>query len=83
MFYVLTLVAARDTLLSPGMIDRVRNATFGRRPVELSANEATDIACAARPDLAQVHAALEGAAVDAIVTRAPGRRKMLLGRVDG
>ncbi len=78
MFYVLTLVAARDTLLSPGMIDRVRNATFGRRPVELSANEATDIACAARPDLAQIHAALEGAAVDAIVTRAPGRRKRLL-----
>ena len=78
MSYVLTLVAARDTGLSSGLIDRVRDAVSGRRPVELSANEAADIACAARPDLAQVHAALEGEAVDAIVTRPQGRRKGLL-----
>ena len=78
MSYVLTLVAARDVGLSPGLTDRVRNAVSGRRPVELSPNEAVDIACAARPDLTQVHAALEGASIDAIVTRARGRRKELL-----
>ncbi len=78
MSYVVTLVAARDTGLSPGVIERARDAVCGRRPVELSANEATDIACAARPDPARVRAALEGEAVDAIVTHARGRRKAVL-----
>ena len=78
MSHVLTLVAARDAGLSPGLIDRVRNAVCGSKPVELSPNEAIDIACDARPDLALVHAALEGEAIDAIVTHALGRRKKLL-----
>lgn len=78
MSFVLTLVAARDTALSPGMLDRARTAVRGRVPVLLSPGEAADIACKDRPDLALVRAALEDATVDALVTRGRGRRKGLL-----
>jgi phosphoserine phosphatase len=44
----------------------------------LSPNEAADIGCAAAPDLDLVRQALDGAATDAIVSPAGGRRKRLL-----
>ncbi|MGI3775836.1 MAG: phosphoserine phosphatase SerB [Janthinobacterium lividum] len=78
MSFFLTLVAARDTALPTGLLHRVRDAVRGRNPVILSPNEAADIACKDRPDLAVVRAALEDAPVDALVTRARGRRKGLL-----
>ena len=78
MSFVLTLVAARDAALPAGLLDRARDAVRGRVPVILSPGEAADIACRERPDLALVRAALEEAAVDALVTRARGRRKGLL-----
>ena len=78
MSHVLTLVAARDTTLSAGLLGRLRDAVAGRPPVVLSPGEAADIACLQRPDPEKVQAALEGAAVDALVGRARGRRKGLL-----
>jgi phosphoserine phosphatase len=79
MRHVLTLVADRAaTPLAPALIARVREAVAGDPPVLLSPGEAADIPCAAAPDPAHVAAALEGAPVDAIVTRARGRRKALL-----
>jgi phosphoserine phosphatase len=79
MSHVLTLVVdRRAATLSPAIIARVREAIQGREPVMLSAGEATDIPCAARPNLAAVEQALEGAPVDAIDTKVRGRRKALL-----
>lgn len=79
MTHVLTLVADRAaTTLTPSLIARVREAVGGGPALILSPGEAADIACAAPPDPAAVAAALEGAAVDAITTRARGRRKGLL-----
>jgi phosphoserine phosphatase len=79
MRHVLTLVVdPAATTLSPALIARVREAIAGDPPVLLSPGEAADIPCAAAPDPAHVAAALEGAPVDAIVTRARGRRKGLL-----
>ncbi len=78
--YVLTLVADRraNSLTQP-MIDRVSEAVSGRlTPVVLSPGEAADIFVTAQPDLARARAALEGAAVDMLVTRERGRRKGLL-----
>lgn len=79
MTHVLTLVADRGaTTLSPSLIARVREAVGGGSALILSPGEAADIPCATPPDPAAVAAALEGAAVDAITTRARGRRKGLL-----
>ncbi len=79
MSYVLTLVAARDTAtLSAGLIALARDAARGATPDILSPGEAADIACVTAPDMDAVHAALNGAPVDAIVTAADGRRKSLL-----
>jgi phosphoserine phosphatase len=79
MSHVLTLVADRAaTTLTPSLIARVRAAVGGGPALILSPGEAADIPCAAPPDPALVAAALEGAAVDAITTRARGRRKGLL-----
>jgi phosphoserine phosphatase len=79
MSHVLTLVADRAaTTLTPSLIARMRAAVGGGPALILSPGEAADIPCAARPDPALVAAALEGAAVDAITTRARGRRKGLL-----
>ncbi|MGI4975945.1 MAG: phosphoserine phosphatase SerB [Janthinobacterium lividum] len=78
MSFFLTLVAARDAGLPASLVTRVRDAVRGRNPVALSPNEAADIACKDRPDPSVVHAALEDAPVDALVTRARGRRKGLL-----
>ena len=64
--------------LSPALVARVR-AAVGGGPVDMLApDEAADIGCAEPPDGHAVAAALERAPVDAIVTRARGRRKGLL-----
>jgi phosphoserine phosphatase len=76
---ILTLVAARAaTTLLPATIARVRDAVQGGVPVVLSPGEAVDIPCPTRPDPAQVGAALEGQAVDALAVPNRGRRKALL-----
>ncbi len=75
---ILTLVAARaSTTLSPAQVERVRDAVRGDPPVILSPGEAADIACTS-PNLDDARAALEGAAVDLLLTRPRGRRKGLL-----
>jgi phosphoserine phosphatase len=79
MHHVLTLVARRDTTsLSAALIARVRDAARGGVPAVLSEGEAADIPLATAPDMDAVHAALGGAAVDAIATNGGGRRKALL-----
>ena len=79
MSHVLTLIADRAaTTLSAPVITRVREALGGGAVHVLSPGEAADLFCAAPPDAAAIAAALEGAAVDAIATKARGRRKGLL-----
>ncbi len=79
MSHVLTLIADRTaTTLSPAVIDRLRAAVRGGEPVILAPGEAADIPCATLPDAATIDAALEGLPIDAITTKARGRRKGLL-----
>jgi phosphoserine phosphatase len=79
MSHFLTLIVDRTaTSLSDAIIARVRDAIQGGPPVILSPAEAADIPCATAPDAAIVAQALEGAPVDAIATKARGRRKGLL-----
>jgi phosphoserine phosphatase len=79
MHHALTLVAnLAATSLTPAMITRVRNVVGGSDPVILSPGEAADFRLAAIPDMDAVHAALDGAAIDAIATSVDGRRKALL-----
>ena len=80
MSYVLTLVAARDAAaLTPAIIEAVRDAVGGSdSPRTLSPGEAAEFFVAAAPDLAAARAALGGAPVDVLATRARGRRRALL-----
>jgi phosphoserine phosphatase len=79
MSHVLTLVVDRaSATLSDAIIARVGESIQSRPAVLLSPGEAADLPCPAPPDMAAVAAALGGAAVDAIATRARGRRKGLL-----
>lgn len=79
MTHVLTLVVDRDaTTLSDAVIARVRDAIQGAAPEILSPGEAADIPCRDVPDPVVIAAALGHAPVDAITTRARGRRKGLL-----
>jgi len=79
MTHILTLVADRNaTTLSPAVIERIRRAVGGGQPVVLSPGEAADIPCPKAPEQAVIEAALEHAAIDAITTKARGRRKGLL-----
>ena len=79
MSHILTLAVDRaSSSLTEATIARVRDAIQGRSPVPLSPGEAVDIPCAGPPDMDAVAAALDGAPVDAIATRARGRRKGLL-----
>ena len=79
MSHILTLAVDRTrTTLTDAIIARVREAIQGHAPVLLSPGEAADIPCPGPPDMAAVAAALGGAQVDAIATRARGRRKGLL-----
>jgi len=77
--HVLTLIAPHGfNALTPALIARVAEAAHGGPPVVLSPGEAIDIPVDAIPDPAAVHAALDAAPVDAVVTPAAGRRKRLL-----
>jgi phosphoserine phosphatase len=77
--YVVTLVADRTaTTLTDTIMDRVRDAIGGGTISVLSSAEAVDIAIDYVPDLDTIRAALQGAAVDAIVAPREGRRKRLL-----
>jgi phosphoserine phosphatase len=77
--HVLVLIAdRRSTALSGAVIARVREAVRGGAPKVLSPGEAAEIPCETPPDQAAVHAALEGAAIDAVATPAASRRKRLL-----
>jgi phosphoserine phosphatase len=79
MSHVLTLVVDRaSATLSDAIIARVAESIQSGPAVPLSPGEAADLPCAAPPDMAAVAAALGGVAVDAIATRARGRRKGLL-----
>ena len=77
--HVRTLIAPRDTAsLTKAQIERVRHALAGGPPAILSPAEAADIPLATAPDPAAIRAALDGAPIDAIVTPAADRRKLLL-----
>lgn len=77
--HVLTLIAPQGTAaLTTALIARVAEAVHGGTPCVLSDNEAVDIPIPAVPDPALIHAALDAAPVDAVVTPAAGRRKRLL-----
>lgn len=79
MTHILTLVADRtQTSLTPAVLARVRAAVRGLEPVILSPGEAADIPCPTPPDPAVIEAALEHLPIDAITTKARGRRKGLL-----
>jgi phosphoserine phosphatase len=77
--YVLTLIADRAaTALSPTLVARVREAVQAQSLTVLSPGEAADLIVATDPDPALVREALNGAAIDALVQPATGRRKRLL-----
>ena len=79
MTHVLTLVAHREaTSLTPAIINRVRNAVHGGTPTILSPGEAADIPCGHPPDMAVALEAIGTDPIDAIPTKARGRRKALL-----
>lgn len=79
MTYILTVIAQREaTSLSPAILNQVRNAVRGAPPVVLSAGEAADIPLTVPLDHSALQDALEGKPIDAIVTKARGRRKALL-----
>ena len=79
MTLILTLVAARDAAsLTDAAVARVREAARAGAPVVLSPGEAADLPCDAPPDPDAVRAALDGAAIDAVLIPAEGRRKHLL-----
>src|SRR5216683_29472 len=79
MTHILTLaVDRRATTLSDVIVARVRDAIRGKAAITLSPGEAADIACRNPPDMQAVAAAISGSPVDAIVTKARGRRKGLL-----
>lgn len=79
MSHVLTLIADPRTMpLTDAIVGRVRDAVRGTSTDILSPGEAVDIFCADRPDGHDIAAALERAPIDAIATKARGRRKALL-----
>jgi phosphoserine phosphatase len=79
MTYMLTLIADRTTtVLSPALVNRVRDAVGAASPEMLSAEEAADLVCAVLPDPRLIQEALAGERVDAITTLTATRRKRLL-----
>ena len=77
--FILTIVAQREaTSLTPALLNQIRNAVRGAPPVVLSAGEAADIPLSVPLDQAALRAAIEDKPIDAIVTKARGRRKALL-----
>jgi phosphoserine phosphatase len=76
---ILTVVAQREaTSLTPAILNQIRNAVRGAPPVVLSAGEAADIPLSGPLDQQALQQAIGGAPIDAIVTKARGRRKALL-----
>jgi phosphoserine phosphatase len=76
---ILTVVAQREaTSLTPALLNQIRNAVRGAPPVVLSPGEAADIPLSVPLDPFALRDALEGKPVDAIVTKARGRRKAVL-----
>ena len=75
--HVLTLIAPHGEL-SPAVIARVAEAVRGGVPVILSEGEAADIPCPSPPATVDIHAALDAAPVDAVLTQVGNRRKRLL-----
>jgi phosphoserine phosphatase len=76
---ILTVVAQREaTSLTPAILNRIRNAVRGAPPVVLSAGEAADISLSVPLDEVALRAALDSKPIDAIVTKARGRRKAVL-----
>ena len=76
---ILTVVAQREaTSLTPALLNQIRNAVRGAPPVVLSPNEAADIPLSGPLDQAALHQALGNKPIDAILTKARGRRKALL-----
>jgi phosphoserine phosphatase len=76
---ILTVVAQREaTSLTPALLNQIRNAVCGAPPVVLSSGEAADIPLSVPLDHAALREALEAKPIDAIVTKARGRRKALL-----
>ncbi len=76
---ILTIVAQREaTSLTPAMLNQIRNAVRGMPPVVLSPGEAADIPLSGPLDPAALRAAIDGQPIDAIVTKARGRRKAVL-----
>ena len=79
MTFILTVVAQREaTSLTPAMLNQIRNAVRGSPPVVLSPGEAADIPLSVALDQTALRAAIDGKPIDAIVTKARGRRKALL-----
>lgn len=79
MSYTLTVVAQREAAsLSPATLNLIRNAVRGAPPVILSPGEAADIPLSVPLDQAVLDEAIGGQPIDAIVTKARGRRKGLL-----
>jgi phosphoserine phosphatase len=77
--YILTVVAQREaTSLTPALLNQIRNAVRGAPPVVLSPGEAADIPLSVPLDPVALRDALGGQSVDAIVTKARGRRKAVL-----
>ncbi len=75
--FVLTLIAAPGALAA-SLLARVREAAGAGPELVLSPGEAADLPCADAPDPARLRDAIDGAAIDAVVTRAESRRKRLL-----
>lgn len=76
---ILTVVAQREAnSLTPAILNQIRNAVRGAPPVVLSPGEAADIPLSAPLDLIALRDAIGGHKIDAIVTKARGRRKALL-----
>jgi len=76
---ILTVVAQREaTSLTPALLNQIRNAVRGAPPVVLSPGEAADIPLSVPLDPVALHAAIDGQPIDAIVTKARGRRKAVL-----
>jgi phosphoserine phosphatase len=76
---ILTVVAQREaTSLTPALLNQIRNAVRGAPPVVLSPGEAADIPLSVPLDPVALCAAIDGQPIDAIVTKARGRRKAVL-----
>ena len=76
---ILTIVAQREaTTLTPAILNQIRNAVRGAPPDILSPGEAADIPLSGLLDHAALKATIDGKPIDAIVTKARGRRKALL-----